>query len=522
MNGASLTRKQTAFIMAGTMLTLLLAALDNTIVGTAMPKIIRDLNGMEHYAWPFTAYILFSIIILPISGTLADIYGRKKITLLGIAFFVLTSILCGSAHGMIELSIFRGFQGIGGGICISSAFIIVSEIFPLGQRAKYMGLITSMFALASIMGPVVGGVITDYLSWRWVFYVNIPFGIAAFILIAKNLPSLIHHDEQRKIDIIGVFAFVLAALPFLFVISQMGGHSFLSFDMIALSVFSAVMFASFLLIEKRSKEPLLSLHFFKEKVFSVSVIASSLGNMAIFGAAIYLPLYLQSVRGESATRSGLIMMPMMVSVVLASNISGFCVARLQRFKSVAIIGLFVSFAGMFSFGFFSDRSMTSTLIAFSALTGIGLGMTFPVFMVAPQCVFAPRQIGIVISLLQFFRNLGGAIGSAVFGAIMISKMNAGLRGIALGNLPGNITELVKNPGVIANPQKIAAIRGGISEPMLTDFDRFVSLCVHSISGSIEMIFLISSGILLAALLLVIFSFNEKQVRHAMAEHKKQY
>ena len=159
----------------------------------------------------------------------------------------------------------------------------------------------------------------------------------------------------------------------------MGGHSFLSFDMIALSVFSAVMFASFLLIERRSKEPLLSLHFFREKIFSVSVIASFLGNMAIFGAAIYFPLYLQSVRGESATRSGLIMMPMMVSVVLASNISGFCVARLQRFKSVAIIGLFVSFAGMFSFGFFSDRSMTSTLIAFSALTGIGLGMTVPVF-----------------------------------------------------------------------------------------------------------------------------------------------
>jgi EmrB/QacA subfamily drug resistance transporter len=520
MNRTAFTRKQTVFIMVAAMLTLLLAALDNTIVGTAMPKIIRDLNGMEHYAWPFTSYILFSTIILPISGKLADIYGRKKITLLGIAIFSITSILCGSARSMIELSISRGFQGVGGGICISSAFIIVSEIFPIEKRAKAMGLITSMFALASIMGPVVGGVITDYLSWRWVFYVNIPLGIAAFILIAKNLPSLIHYDEQRKIDIIGVIAFVFAVLPFLFVISQMGERSFISFDIIALSVFSAIMFALFLFIENRSKEPLLSLHFFRERIFSISVIASSLGNMAIFGAAIYLPLYLQSVRGESATRSGLIMMPMMVSMILASNIAGFFVSRMQCFKSVAMMGLLVSFAGMFSFGFFSEGAMISLLIAFSALMGMGLGMTFPVFMVAPQSVFASRQIGVVISLLQFFRNLGGSIGAAVFGAIMISKMNAELRGIARGNLPGNIADLVKNPGVIANPQKIAAIRGGIPESMLSDFDRFVSLCVRSISGSIEMIFLISSGILLAALLLVIFFFNEQQVRHAIAEHKK--
>jgi len=201
MNAHSLTKKQIVLIMAGTMLTLLPAALDNTIVSTAMPKIILDLNGMEHYAWPFTAYMLFSTIILPISGKLADIYGRKKVTLFGITVFAITSICCGSSHSMIELSILRGFQGVGGGICISSAFIIVSEIFPMGKRAKYIGIITSMFALTSIMGPGAGGIITDYLSWRWVFFVNIPLGIIAFVLIAKNLPAPVHHDDKRKIDI---------------------------------------------------------------------------------------------------------------------------------------------------------------------------------------------------------------------------------------------------------------------------------------------------------------------------------
>jgi EmrB/QacA subfamily drug resistance transporter len=522
MNTPSLTKRQIVFVMAGVMLTLLLAALDNTIVSTAMPKIIRDLNGMEHYAWPFTAYMLFSTIILPISGKLADIYGRKKITLLGIAIFTVTSMLCGFSRNMIELSILRGFQGIGGGICISSAFIIVSELFPLGKRAKYIGLISSMFALASIMGPGAGGVITDTLSWRWVFFVNIPLSLVAFILIAKNLPLLIHHDEQRKIDVIGVIVFVLAAFPLLFVISQMGSRSFLSFDIVALSVFSAGMFVLFLRIEKRSKEPLLSLHFFKEKIFSVSVIASSLGNMAVFGAAIYFPLYLQSVRGESATRSGFIMMPMMVSMILATNLSGFLVSRLRRFKSIAVIGLFASSVGMFCFGFFGERSTTPVLIAFSSLAGIGLGMTFPIFTVAPQSVFAPQQIGVVTSLLQFFRSLGGSIGSAIYGAIMISQMNSGMMGLSLGKLPAPIAELVKNPGVIANPLKIAAIRGGIPPSLLTDFDRFVALCVHSISGSIEMIFLVSSGILAAALLLVLYDFNEQHVIRSIAEYKKQH
>jgi EmrB/QacA subfamily drug resistance transporter len=520
MNRPSLTRKQIALVMAGTMMTLLLAALDNTIVSTAMPKIIRDLNGMEHYAWPFTAYMLFSTIILPVSGKLADIYGRRKITLLGIAVFTLTSMWCGFSRSMIELSVLRGFQGIGGGICISSAFIIVSEIFPMGQRAKYIGLITSMFAVASILGPGAGGLITDYLSWRWVFFVNIPLSIVAFTLIAKNLPILIHHDEKRKMDVIGVIVFVLAAFPLLLVISQVGSRSLLSFELPALALFSAGMFALFLHIEKRSQEPLLSLHFFREKIFSVSVLASSLGNMAIFGAAIYFPLYLQSVRGESATRSGFIIMPMMVSLILASNLSGLLVSRFHRYKPLAATGFLLSCGGMFCFGFWGERSTIPILIAFSSLSGIGLGLTFPIFMVAAQSIFAPQQIGVVTSLMQFFRSLGGSIGSAFFGAIMISRMNSGLTGLSFGTLPMNIAELIKNPLMIANPQKMATIRGGLSPSVLADFDRFVSLCLHSIAGSIETIFLVSSGILFAALWLVIVDFNEGQVIRAITEHKR--
>lgn len=522
MTKTTLTKRQIIFVMAGSMLTLLLAALDNTIVGTAMPKIIRDLHGMEHYSWPFTSYMLFSTVILPISGKLADIYGRKKITLLGIFIFALSSVLCGFSRTMIELSVLRGFQGIGGGICTSSAFIIVSEIFPFGKRAKYIGLITSMFALASIMGPGAGGVITDYLSWRWVFFVNIPLSIIAFFLIFKFLPIIIHTEGNRKIDIFGVVVFVFTAFPALFVISQIGLRPVLSFLMIALIVFAVVMFFLFLYIEKRSKEPLLSLHYFKKSIFSTSVIASSLGNMAIFGAAIYFPLYLQSVRGASATKSGLIMMPMMVSIILASNISGFIVSRFHMFRPIALTGLVISFIGMFSFGIFGGYCAIPGLIAFSTLAGLGFGSTFPIFSVAPQSVFSPRQIGVVTSLIQFFRNLGGSIGSAMFGAIMISKMNAGLKNVPLGSITPDIASVIKNPGVLSNPDKLSAIRTGIPESSLSDFDKIVSLSIASMSGSIEMIFIVASGILFVAVLSIVFFFNEKTVLHAVAEHKKQY
>lgn len=519
----SLSKKQVTLIVLGAMLTLLLAALDNTIVSTAMPMIIRDLNGMEHYAWPFTSYMLFSTIVLPISGKLADIYGRKRITLIGIALFALASVLCGFSRGMIELSIFRGFQGIGGGICVSSAFIIVSEIFPLGKRAKYIGLITSMFALASIMGPGLGGVITDKLSWRWVFFVNIPLCAAAFFLIAKNFPVIIHQDNaKRRLDIPGTAAFVLAAFPLLLAISRLGSESITSIDMVSLFLFSGIMIAVFLFLELRSKEPLLSLHFFRDRIFSVSVIASSLGNMAIFGAAIYFPLYLQSLRGQSATRSGLIMMPMMVSMIISSNIAGVLLSKLHRFKIIAAVGLALATAGTFCFGYFGEHSQISTLMIFSTMSGFGLGLTFPIFAVAPQSVFHPRQIGIVTSLLQFFRNLGGSIGSAVFGAIMLSHMHKVMKGVPHGSLSEQTASLIQNPGVIANPAKVSAIRGSIPDSSLDDFNRFVSSCLHSMSGSIEMIFIVSSAILLFALATLLYYFNERHVAQAVAEHKKQY
>ncbi|HOF34569.1 MAG TPA: MDR family MFS transporter, partial [Spirochaetota bacterium] len=408
----SLQSRERFLIMAGAMLTLLLAALDNTIVSTAMPKIIKDLNGIEHYSWPFTSYLLFSTVILPISGKLADIYGRKRITISGIIFFIVASALCGLSSNMIMLSVFRGLQGIGGGICVSSAFVIVAEIFPPRERGKYMGILASMFAVASILGPGAGGFIADKLSWHWIFYINIPLGILAFFLIHCNLHPLRHHEEKRRIDYPGVGAFILFVAPFLFAVTEAGKRPVYSFDILALFALSIIAFAVFISIENKSKEPLLSLHFFREKVFASSVISSSLGNMAIFGAAIFLPLYLQSAKGKSATESGMIMMPMMVLMILSSNISGRILTHRYLFKFLASIGLFIAFVGMLCIGLFGAKAGINYIILFSGFAGFGIGLTFPVYNAAPQSLFSLKQVGLVTSLLQFFRNMGGAVGSA--------------------------------------------------------------------------------------------------------------
>ena len=508
--------------MLGAMLTLLLAAMDNTIVGTAMPKIVRDLHGVNHYAWPFTAYMLCSTIVLPVSGKLADIYGRKKITIIGISVFVAASVLCGFSRSMIELSVLRGLQGIGGGVCISSAFIIVSEIFPPRKRGKYIGFVASMFAVASILGPGAGGVITDLLSWRWVFFVNIPFGLAALFLIVRYFPRVHHHDAARRPDYIGVVLFIACAFPLLFAVSRIGTTP-LSSPVIGVAALIAIVAgALFLYKELHSDEPLLQLHCFRNSVFGASVIGSALGNMAIFGSAIYLPLYLQSVRGESAAKSGAIMMPMMISMIIASNISGIMMSRLLRYKSIGLAGLGISCIGMFCFGFFGGRCSTAGIILFSTLAGAGIGMTFPVFTVSAQTMFSGNQIGVITSLLQFFRNLGGTLGAALFGAVMFVRLNAELKHIAPGTLPVQIADLLRTPGMLASPAKMESLRATVPAESLADFDRVARSGLSAVSGSIEQIFIVASLILVAGIVAVVIMFHEKAVRHAVVEHRKQH
>ena len=491
-------------------MTLLLAALDSTIVSTAMPRIVRDLHGMEHYAWPFTAYMLFSTSVIPIAGKFSDVHGKKGVSLIGLAIFIGASALCGLSSTMTQLVIFRGLQGIGGGIVTSNTFVIVGELFPPRQRGKYMGIMASMFGIASLIGPTVGGFITDVLNWRWVFYVNLPLGFISFFILLAALPTL-KRDEERRIDYTGMAAFILAVFPMLLGFSQGGKeYRWLSPQIVGLFLFSALMFAAFIYLEKRSKEPLLSLELFKENVFTNSVISSFLGSAGMFGGIIFVPLFAQSVLGATATQSGFITTPMMVGMMSASTAAGVLAARLNRYRSLALVGFALSVLGMAFLAFMGPRASYALLVTNLLILGVGFGITVPVSNIAPQNVCPPGQLGIVTSTIQFFRNMGGTVASAIIGSIMLSSMDTKMKAIPMTALPGDVQRLVRDPKLFGNKEVVEKIRGSLPHTLTAPFDRVIAQTKIALAVSIENAFFICIFLLFAALVVVLF-LDEKKI-----------
>ena len=337
--GETLSRRRIGLVLASVMLGMLLSALDQTIVGTAMPRIIADLNGLQHYAWVATGYLLASTASMPIWGKLSDAYGRKSFFIVGMALFVIGSALCGQAQSMNELIAFRAFQGLGAGAMLPITQAIIGDLFPPAQRAKWAGVIMSVFAVATIVGPLLGGWITDNYGWRWTFYVNLPVGIVALAFAAWALPGHERHRSHR-IDYVGAGILVAAATPLLLGFSWAGTeYPWVSWQIIGLFVFSAVMWVAFVARELQAAEPVINPRLFENRIFSVSAVASALQSAAMFGAIMYLPLFVQGVQGKSATNSGIILMPMMLAALVTSVGAGQLLSRTGRYKAVVIVGL---------------------------------------------------------------------------------------------------------------------------------------------------------------------------------------
>ena len=414
-----LDKDQINLVMAGLMVGLLVAAFDYSIMATAMPKVINSLNGMKYYVWPFTSYMLSSTIAIILFGKLSDIYGRKHVLILGIITFVVTSVMCGLANNMFELIIFRGLQGIGGGILISLPFIVVGEIFSPRERAKYMGILASVFALADILGPILGGVITDTLGWRWVFFVNVPVGIAAVTMILYSLPNFKLPDVKKIIDYSGIITFTLA-LSALFIAITLAGdlNTYPLAEIAGLLVFSGVMITLFILAEKKAIEPLLPLRLFKNSIFTVSSLESFLASALMFCGIIYVPLFAQGVLGMSATNSGLIMIPMLFSLTITSIITGQIISRTGKYKKLVIAEFIITGIGVALLATMNSNTPYYLLIAYSTVLGIGSGMAYNIFNVAVQNTFTLREIGIVTASMRFFRNVGIIVFVPIFGYIM--------------------------------------------------------------------------------------------------------
>lgn len=423
---------------------LLLGALDQTIVSTAMPRIVAELKGLSLYAWVTTIYLLSSTVMVPIWGKLGDLYGRKIVLIWGVTIFILGSALCGLAGefgrlpllggGMIQLIVFRGLQGIGGGALFTSAFAVIADLYPPRERGKMSGYFGAVFGLASVVGPVIGGFLTEHgtvhlgqaviAGWRWVFYVNLPLSaIALFMIIAKT-PGL-KAGRGGKVDALGAVLVVTAFVPLLLALSW-GGHTYAWASptilmLFAITVASLVLFAW---VELRVPEPLLPLDLFRNKVFTLGNAAAFVIAMAFFGAITFVPLYLQLGIGVSATKSGMTMLPMMFGLILSSTISGRLVTRIGRYKPMMLFGSVMMIVGIFLMTRIGPNTTALGVAWRVFVLGIGLGPAQGLFALAVQNAVPMDKLGVATSSSQFFRQIGSTVGVAIFGAVMTQALAA--------------------------------------------------------------------------------------------------
>ena len=470
----------------------LLSALDQTIVSTAMPTIISELNGLELYAWVTTSYLLTSTVMVPIWGKLGDLFGRKLILLIGIAIFVLGSWLCGIAgefgdlpvfgDGMMQLIIFRGIQGIGGGALFTTAFATIADLFPPRERGKYAGMFGAVFGLASVIGPIVGGYFTDHGSvdiggmhiagWRWCFYINLPTSVIALAMIWFKMPNL-GHTGGGKIDWMGGVFVVLSIGALMLALTWGNEKGWTHTDVLSLFAFSVVTGGVFLLIESKVAEPILPLGLFRIRAFTTTTLASFIISMAFMGTIVYLPLYLQLGLGMAATNSGLLLLPMMAGLILSATLSGRYVSRTGKYKGVLIAAGLVQLLGIFLMSQLGAKSDEFNVIWRLFVLGIGLGPTQSLFNMVSQSAAPVQQIGVATSTSMFLRQCGGMVGVSIFGALLISQITAYLHaaypmieGVDLGDMQRMAVMATDNPAAAGlSGEMQGAVSGALAQAM---------------------------------------------------------
>jgi EmrB/QacA subfamily drug resistance transporter len=507
-----LPRQKLILTVAGLMVTLLLAALDQTIVGTAMPRIIAELQGFDHYAWVTTAYLLTSTAVVPIVGKLSDLYGRKLFLVGGTAFFILSSALCGLSQNMTELVLFRGLQGLGGGVLMSMVFTVVSAIFPPAQRGRIQGIFSGVFGLASVIGPLVGGYLTDNLSWRWVFYVNLPTGILALTVLWLGFPNIRPARTNRPIDYAGAVTMVLAVVPLLLALSWGGSeYPWTSPVVIGMLAFAVVMTGIFLYVESKAPEPIIPLSLFKNRTVSIATFAMMLMMVGMFGTFLFIPLFIQGVIGSNATESGSVMMPMMLTMIVSGIVGGQIISRTGRYKYMALGGLIVTAIGMYLLSQMGPDTGYVTVVRNMMIVGLGLGPTMPVFTLAAQNAVPFNQLGVVTSLTQFGRSIGGTLGAAVFGSLLANRFGPALQEAlpksVVDAIPADRLAQLQNPQILLNPQMSDGLRSGLASAgpqALQAYDALIGAIKIALTVSLHDLFFDGALIVALGAIAVIF------------------
>jgi EmrB/QacA subfamily drug resistance transporter len=444
-----LSRREFAGTIVALQIFLLLAALDQTVITTAMPRIVEQLGGFDRYAWATTAYLLTSTMAVPVLGKVSDSIGRKITLLSGVALFIAASMLCGTAgiYGhlpldpMNQLIYARAVQGIGGGAIVSLCFSVVGDLLPPATRGNYQGLFAAVFALASIIGPALGGYVADILTWRWLFFINLPVGLLGMLLFYVSFPTQKKRAQKVAFDFAGIAAFCAGTAALLLGLTRQETGSF---QWLWLSLAVAI-FALFIRLEKKAKQPFLPLSLFSNKTIVISAFSLAVTGVGLFGSTLLIPLFMQSVIGLSALQSGALLSPLVITVAIFSVVGGFWMSKTGKYKAVITTGFLSMTAGAFLLSTIGLTSSIISILLFMLLVGAGLGLLLPIHSVVMQNALEDDMLGTITGMSQFFRSLGGTIGVAGFGALMLFFYNTQLPINLPADLPPSVMQTMNAP-----------------------------------------------------------------------------